>query len=120
MSHGTSPRRLTWGIGRLLAVLAFTVASSGTGLYLVHSNYQVVRAGYLLDQELFQYRRELEIKRRLQLELALRKDPQTVPERVQSELGMRRPGPADELLVPTPEGNELSNAGPRAPSRGLP
>jgi hypothetical protein len=113
-------RRLTFGVGRLLAVLAFTVVASTAGLYLVYQNYQVVRAGYLLDQELFRYRRELEIGRRLELQLALVKGRGEVTEKLKKELDMRRPTPADELLVPSPDPEKVTTAAPPAPLRGLP
>lgn len=100
------PRRrrggLTWGVGRFIALVAFTVVMTGAGIYQVYSHYQVVKLGYVLDQDLFDYRRRMERHKRLKLSIASYKHPTSVGVFAVDELGMRPPGPRDELTVPNP------------------
>jgi hypothetical protein len=46
-------------------VIVLTMLTTGIGIYLVYSQYQVVRMGYVIDKDLLEYRREMEIKKRL-------------------------------------------------------
>lgn len=118
MSARTSPAprhqrapRLRWGVGRLLALIAFTVVMTGLGIYQVHKHYQLIRVGYSLDQDLFDYRRLTEAKKRLELALSAYKDPLAVRAFAEDELGMKVPGPEDELHIPRAE------EGPPRPDR---
>ncbi|TNF35399.1 MAG: hypothetical protein EP329_06230 [Deltaproteobacteria bacterium] len=101
-TSGTTRRapRLRWGVGRLLVLIAFTVVMTGAGIYQVHKHYQLIKVGYALDQDLFEYRRLTEAKKRLQLQLSAYKDPIAVRAFAEDELGMKVPGPEDELHIP--------------------
>ena len=103
--------RLRWGVGRLLALVTFTVVMTSVGLYQVHRHYQLVQVGYAIDQDLFEYRRLRETRKRLELELSAFKAPGTVREFAEKSLHMRRPSAQDELRIPDP--------GQRAPQREM-
>jgi len=93
---------LSLGIGHLILVLGFTVATTGAGIYTVFSQYQVVKMGYAIDQELFEYRRALEANKRLRLSISSYKHPSAVQAFADEALDMRQPSNADELIVPDP------------------
>lgn len=93
---------LRLGLGQLLLVLGFTVATTAAGVYTVYSQYQVVKLGYALDQQLFDYRRELEASKRLNLSISSYKHPSAVRAFADEALDMRQPSNADELIVPAP------------------
>ena len=95
--------RLSLGIGTLLLVLGFTVATTAAGIYTVFSQYQVVKMGYAIDQELFEFRRALEANKRLRLSISSYKHPSAVNAFADEALDMRQPSNADELIVPQPE-----------------
>lgn len=103
--------RLAWGLGRLLALVAFTAVMTGLGVYQVHRHYQLIRVGYDLDADLFEHRRLLEVQKRLELSLSAYKDPLAVRALAEERLGMKAPGPLDELVIPRPED------GPPRPTR---
>lgn len=103
--------RLGWGLGRLLALVAFTVVMTGLGVYQVHRHYQLIRVGYDLDADLFENRRLREVHKRLELSLSAYKDPLAVRTLAEERLGMKAPGPLDELVIPRPED------GPPRPAR---
>lgn len=100
--------RLGLGLTRLILVLGFTVAITGLGIYAVYSQYQVVRLGYSLDQDLFEHRRELEAVKRLELTIASYKHPRAVSEFAEKDLKMRQTDNRDELIVPS--GDELARS----------
>ena len=99
MSENRS-RRLPSGFGPMAMLIALTVVTTTVGIYLVYSQYQVVRMGYVIDQDLFEYRREMEIRKRLQLSIASFKHPQTVPEFAKTHLNMRPPTLNQEFVIP--------------------
>jgi len=100
-----APRRarLRWGVGRLFVLVVFTALMTSVGLYQVHEHYHLVQVGYALDQDLFEYRRLYETKKRLELSLSAYKDPATVRAFAEDELGMRAPSAQDELYIPRPD-----------------
>ncbi|MFO0746471.1 MAG: cell division protein FtsL [Myxococcota bacterium] len=92
----------SWGLGRFLFLVVFTVVFTGLGLWQVKRQYDVIKTGYSLDKDLFEYRRLLETEKRLSLLLAAYKDPTALQAFAEDDLGMRRPGRDDELVVPDP------------------
>ncbi|MCA9515660.1 MAG: cell division protein FtsL [Myxococcales bacterium] len=92
--------RLRWGVGRLVALIGFTVVMTGLGIYQVRRQYDLVQLGYAIDRDLFEYRRELEVKKRLALSLAAYKDPMAVRAFAEDALGMKVPSPENELRIP--------------------
>lgn len=92
--------RLRLGLGALLTVLTFTVATTAVGIYTVHRQYEVVKMGYAIDQRLFEYRRALEANKRLRLSLGSYKHPTSVAAFADETLDMRQPTNTDELIVP--------------------
>lgn len=95
-----SPLKLGFGFGPLLMVITFTVVTASLGVYLVHSQYQVIRMGYIIDQDLAEYRRELETVKRLELSIASYKHPKAVTAMAEQELDMRVPHYTEEFMVP--------------------
>ena len=93
---------LRWGLGRFVALVIVTIALSAVGIYQVHENYRVVRMGYVLDQDLFEYRRQHERNKRLKLSIASLKHPASAQRYAREELGMHVPTAHDEFVVPTP------------------
>jgi len=89
-------------MGQLAIVLVFTVVTASLGIYKVHQQYEVIRLGYLLDQDRFDLREELETYKRLRLSVASYEHPTTVTTMARKQLDMRPPRPTDELLVPAP------------------
>ncbi len=92
--------RLSHGFGRMLMVIILTFITTSVGLYLVYSQYQVVRMGYVIDQDLFEYRREMETRKRLQLSIASYKHPEMVPVFAKNHLNMRPPTLNEEFVIP--------------------
>jgi len=91
----------SWGLGRFIFLITFTVAFSGLGIYQVNRQYDVIKQGYRVDRELFDYRRELETQKRLSLLLSSHRDPTTLRAIALEELGMSLPERERELFVPT-------------------
>ncbi len=100
MSAERPGQRLSFGFGRMLMVIVLTVLTTSVGIYLVYSQYQVVRMGYVIDQDLFDYRREMETRKRLQLSIAGYKHPEMVPAFAKNHLDMRPPTLNEELVIP--------------------
>ena len=90
----------SWGVGRFFFLILFTVAFTALGIFQVRRQYDVISRGYVVDRELFEYRRELETQKRLSLLLAAYKDPNTLRDFAERELGMRPPERENELFVP--------------------
>ena len=65
----------SWGLGRFLLLIAFTVGFGALGIWQVRRQYEVVASGYSIDRNLFEYRRLLERQKRLTLLLSAYKDP---------------------------------------------
>lgn len=106
--------RLPLGFGRLLAILLFTVVTATLGLYQVYSQYQVVRLGYVLDQDLFEHRARREVAKRLELSISAYKHPSLVTSYATDQLEMHQPTNNDEFVVPTPT-DPRAGATPSAP-----
>lgn len=104
--------RLHLGMGQLAVVLVLTVVTASLGIYKVHQQYQVIRLGYLLDQDRFDLREELETYKRLRLSVASYEHPTTVTAMARKQLDMRPPRPTDELLVPAPSDTAPAAAAP--------
>lgn len=94
--------RLSFGFGPLFMVIFFTVVTAAMGSYLVHSQYEVIRMGYIIDQDLAEYRRQLETVKRLELSIASYKHPKSVTALAEQELDMRPPQYTEEFTVPDP------------------
>ncbi len=94
--------RLSFGFGPLFLVILFTVVTAAMGSYLVHSQYEVIRMGYIIDQDLAEYRRQLETVKRLELSIASYKHPKSVTALAEQELDMRVPKYTEEFTVPDP------------------
>lgn len=92
----------SWGLGRFLFLVIFTVVFTALGLWQVNRQYDVIRTGYGIDKDLFEYRRMLEAEKRLTLLISAYKDPSALGSFAEDELGMRRPERDDELVVPSP------------------
>ncbi len=119
--------RLHLGMGQLAVVLVLTVVTASLGIYKVHQQYEVIRLGYLLDQDRFDLREELETYKRLRLSVASYEHPTTVNTMASKQLEMQPPRPTDELLVPSPShqppapGTPSKTSGtPDAPNRPTP
>ncbi len=95
--------RLGYGVGRMLALITFTVMMTVLGLYQVNRRYEVVQVGYAIDRDLAEYRRLLEANKRLHLTLSAYKDPMAVRAFAEDALEMRLPGAQDELVIPPPD-----------------
>jgi hypothetical protein len=88
------------GLGRFGLLVAFTVVMTALGLYQVNRQYEVIARGYKVDQELFEYRRQMETKKRLTLLLSAHMDPTTLHAVAVEELGMAQPDVDHERFVP--------------------
>jgi len=124
MSDPTVPtrtRRLgqSWGIGRFVFLIAFTVGFASLGVWQVHRQYDVIASGYAIDRDLFEYRRLLEKHKRLSLLLSAYKDPTALRIFAEEDLGMTAPGSTDELFVADPDRVAPLPAGP-SDARGQP
>ncbi len=94
--------RLSLGVGRFVALVCCTVVLTGLGLFQVNRQYEQIRLGYAIDEDLFEHRRLMEMQKRLRLSLASFNDPAAVKAFAEDELGMRSPGLNDEFFVPNP------------------
>jgi hypothetical protein len=92
----------SWGLGRFIFLIVFTVVMTGLGIWQVRRQYEVVEQGYAIDRHLFEYRRLVERQKRLNLMLSAYKDPSALQVFAEEELGMRRPGRDDSLFIPDP------------------
>ena len=92
----------SWGLGRFIFLIAFTVVMTGLGIWQVRRQYDVVAQGYAIDRDLFEYRRLLERQKRLNLLLSSYKDPSALQVFAEEELGMRKAGREDVLFIPDP------------------
>jgi cell division protein FtsL len=104
--------RLSFGFGPLLMVIIFTVVTAAMGSFLVHSQYEVVRMGYIIDQDLTEYRRQLETVKRLELSIASYKHPKSVTALAEQELDMRTPEYTEEFMVPDPSDQKVNVRSP--------
>jgi|GEM_PF-2030692 len=97
-------RRLgqSWGLGRFLFLIAFTVGFASLGIWQVRRQYAVIASGYAIDRDLFEYRRLLERQKRLSLLLSAYKDPTALRLFAEEDLGMIAPGREQELYIPDP------------------
>jgi len=97
-------RRLgqSWGLGRFLLLIAFTVGFASLGIWQVRRQYEVIASGYAIDRDLFEYRRLLERQKRLSLLLSAYKDPTALRLFAEEDLGMMAPGREQELYIPDP------------------
>lgn len=111
MSQPTRRVRLRWGLGRIVALVGFTVIMTALGIYQVRRQYDLIQLGYAIDRDLFDYRRELEIKKRLSLSLSSYKDPMAVRAFAEDALGMKVPSPEHELRVPAGDGSSQTAPG---------
>jgi hypothetical protein len=98
----SGPIGQSWGLGRFVALVAFTVGTASLGIWQVRRQYEVIEQGYAIDRNLFEYRRMLERQKRLHLLLSAYKDPTALQVFAEEELGMRTPGHEDELFIPDP------------------
>ncbi len=106
----------SWGLGRFIFLIAFTVVMTGLGIWQVRRQYEVVAQGYAIDRDLFEYRRLLERQKRLNLMLSAYKDPNALMVFAEEELGMRKAGREDALFIPDPrELTPLTRTLPPAP-----
>lgn len=98
-------RRLgqSWGLGRFILLITFTVGFAGLGLWQVKRQYEVIAQGYEIDRDLFEYRRLLERQKRLQLLLSAYEDPTALRIFAEEELGMNAPTRERELFIPDPD-----------------
>jgi cell division protein FtsL len=96
-----------------MMVIIFTVVTASMGVYLVYSQYQVIRLGYVIDQDLAEYRRQLETVKRLELSIASYKHPKAVTALAEQELDMRVPHYTEEFTVPDPAKGKVR---PRLPN----
>lgn len=92
----------SWGLGRFVFLIVFTVLFTGLGLWQVNRQYTVIERGYRVDRELSDFRREFETRKRLSLLLSAHKDPNTLRAVALEELGMTLPDRDHELHVPGP------------------
>ena len=99
--------RLSFGFGPLFMVILFTLVTAAMGSYLVHSQYEVIRMGYIIDQDLTEYRRQLETVKRLELSIASYKHPKSVTALAEQELDMRVPEYTEEFTVPDPSNRQV-------------
>ena len=99
--------RLSFGFGPLFLVILFTIVTAAMGSYLVHSQYEVIRMGYIIDQDLTEYRRQLETVKRLELSIASYKHPKSVTALAEQELDMRAPKYTEEFTVPDTASREI-------------
>lgn len=108
-------RRLgqSWGLGRFLFLIAFTIGFSSLGIWQVRRQYDVIASGYAVDRDLFEYRRLLERHKRLSLLLSAYKDPTALRIFAEEDLGMSAPGRERELFIPDP--NDAQPIVPEAP-----
>ena len=97
-------RRLgqSWGLGRFLFLIVFTVGFGALGIWQVRRQYEVIANGYEIDRDLFEYRRLLERQKRLSLLLSAYKDPTALRLFAEEDLGMIAPGHEQELYIPDP------------------
>lgn len=106
----------SWGLGRFIFLIVFTVAMTSLGIWQVRRQYEVVAQGYAIDRDLFEYRRLLERQKRLNLMLSAYKDPSALMVFAEEELGMRKAGREDALFIPDPrESTPLTRTLPPAP-----
>lgn len=106
----------SWGLGRFIFLIVFTVAMTSLGIWQVRRQYDVVAQGYAIDRDLFEYRRLLERQKRLNLMLSAYKDPSALMVFAEEELGMRKAGREDALFIPDPrELTPLTRTLPPAP-----
>ncbi len=106
----------SWGLGRFIALIVFTVGTASLGIWQVRRQYEVIESGYALDRNLFEYRRLLERQKRLNLLLSAYKDPSALQVFAEEELGMRNPLREDELHIPDPRAaTPVSNTDDGAP-----
>lgn len=113
-------RRLgqSWGLGRFLFLIAFTVGFASLGIWQVRRQYEVIASGYAIDRDLFEYRRLLERQKRLSLLLSAYKDPTALRLFAEEDLGMIAPGREQELYIPDPRDAQKivpTSTGPVAP-----
>lgn len=107
--------RRTFGLGRFGLLVGFTVVMTALGLYQVRSQYDVIAKGYQVDNSLFEYRRQMETRKRLSLLLSAHMDPATLHAVAIEELGMARPDVEHERYVPehdAPKARDLKRRGP--------
>ena len=97
-------RRLgqSWGLGRFLFLIAFTIGFASLGIWQVRRQYDVIASGYAIDRDLFEYRRLLERQKRLNLLLSAYKDPTALRMFAEEDLGMAMPSRDQELTIPDP------------------
>jgi len=112
--------RLRYGVGRMVILVLVTVAMTGLGVYQVDRQYAVVAVGYALDRDVFEYRRQLEIRKRLELTLATYKDPIAVRAFAAEALEMREPGPEQDLHIPRVDEAEGDLSAGEGLTRGWP
>lgn len=106
----------SWGLGRFIFLIVFTVAMTSLGIWQVRRQYDVVAQGYAIDRDLFEYRRLLERQKRLNLMLSAYKDPSALMVFAEEELGMRKAGREDALFIPDPrESTPLTRTLPPTP-----
>lgn len=106
----------SWGLGRFIFLIVFTVAMTSLGIWQVRRQYEVVAQGYAIDRDLFEYRRLLERQKRLNLMLSAYKDPSALMVFAEEELGMRKAGREDALFIPDPRhSTPLTRTLPPAP-----
>lgn len=111
--------RLSLGVAPFVATLVVMVMTVGAGIYQVYSQYQVIRMGYAIDDELFEVRRQTETEKRLRLSIATYKHPDVVQAFATEELEMKQPTPRDEFLVPDPTRGRISVGGSHSSERSL-
>lgn len=103
----------SWGLGRFLFLIAFTIGFASLGIWQVRRQYEVIASGYAIDRDLFEYRRLLERHKRLSLLLSAYKDPTALRIFAEEDLGMTAPGRERELYIPDP--SEAEPIVPTAP-----
>jgi hypothetical protein len=109
----------SWGLGRFIFLIVFTVAMTSLGIWQVRRQYEVVAQGYAIDRDLFEYRRLLERQKRLNLMLSAYKDPSALMVFAEEELGMRKAGREDALFIPDPrDSTPLTRTLPPTPGDG--
>lgn len=107
------PLGQSWGLGRILFLIAFTIGFASLGIWQVRRQYDVIASGYAIDRDLFEYRRLLERHKRLSLLLSAYKDPTALRIFAEEDLGMSAPGRERELFIPDP--NDAAPLAPDAP-----
>ena len=83
-----------------LLIIVMLLFFMGTGISYVWSNFEKTQIGYDLSQLKKEEMRLQEINRKLRLELALLKSPQSLESKAVKDLGLRQATPEQIVMLP--------------------